>query len=212
MAPTDQLRVTDPMTALRRGLGTLGVTVHVGGQENLIRRVGPARQLNFPLPEPSVTESWARSVEVHVEGFANLVHEVGHIVLSETLDDDHGIDYGGIPFALDSSRGQEILFEELACCVTSCCYLPDAAAPRIDAWFAEQVGIQPVFYGLEADPAAFWTIVARLASSHEAAIETTIDRAIDRTAGLLRRGGADVTLAAPPRRLRLVSLVSRHSA
>lgn len=211
MALPSQHRVTDRMTALCRGLATLGVEVHIGGEENLIRRVGPARQLSFPLPGPRVTEAWAPSVEVHVEGFPNLVHEVGHIVLSQTLDDDHGIDYGGIPFSLDARQGREILFEELACCVTSCCYLDGSEAERVDPWFAEQVEIQPVFYGLETDPAAFWTIVAELATAHEAAIEATVDRAIDRTAGLLRRGGADVTLVAPPHRLRLISLVSRHS-
>lgn len=200
------------MGALVRGLSTLGVRVRVTTEENLVRRVGAPQRLSFPLPEPVVTELWPPSVEIHVEGFANLVHEVGHIVLSQTLDDDHGIDYGGIPFDLESRAGQEILFEELACCVTSCCYVCGPDRGSVDAWFAEQVEIQPVFYGLETDPGGFWNTVAELASAFAPTIETTIDRAIDRTAALLRRGGASVTLAAPPERLDLTSLVARHCA
>ncbi len=156
-------------------------------------------------------------VQVCAQGLPNLLHELVHVVLAGVLDDDHGIDYGAIPFDLSSPAGRAVMFDELACCVLSCAYIADVregeseadTAARVDAWFAEQVGIQPVFYGMEDDPAGFWRRVGELARVHATELDGVIDRAYRDVAALLAAAGADPTLCEPPRRLSFFTLWSR---
>ena len=156
-------------------------------------------------------------VQVCAQGLPNLLHELVHVVLAGVLDDDHGIDYQAIPFDLRSSTGRAVMFEELACCVLSCAYIADArdgeseadASARVDAWFAEQVGIQPVFYGMEDDPGAFWRRVGAVAQAHAAELDAVIDRAYRDVAELLAAAGADAALCQPARRLTFAGLWSR---
>jgi hypothetical protein len=80
------------------------------------------------------------------------------------------------------------------------------------AWFREQVDIQPVFYGMEADPPAFWAEVERLALAHRDEMETVLDRAYALLARVLADAGAAPRLCAPPRRLTLWELLEGTSA
>lgn len=197
---------------LRRGLRALGAQVEVTEEDNLIRRIGSRRDVPDPLPPFPLTPP-PPSVQVRVEGLPNLLHEVGHLVLRRVLDDDHGIDYQAIPFDLGAPRGRRVLFEELACCTLSCGYprrLDDEDAwAWADAWFAEQVEIQPVFYGLEGDPPRFWRAVAAIYRTHGEACEAVVDEAFERTAALLRWSGAPVGVAAPAERLSFGTLLRR---
>ncbi len=108
---------------------------------------------------------------VESEGLPNLVHELGHAVSHGGLADDHGIDYQSIPFDLRSDLGVTTWLEELACCCASCDYLElwlahERSSSERDAqalaWFAEQVEIQPVFYGFEDDRFGFVSAVDAL--------------------------------------------------
>jgi hypothetical protein len=110
---------------------------------------------------------------VEVEGLANLLHELVHVALAGRVADDHGYDYGAIPYALETAEGRAILWEEIACCVVSCAYLAQSPA-RIDAWFAEQLGIQPLFYGLEDRPAEFFARLDALARDHGDELAATL--------------------------------------
>ena len=80
---------------------------------------------------------------VEAAGLPNLLHELVHVLQFGRLADDHGLDYGQIPLDLGDPAHRRHLWEELACCLVSCAYLEPAAEA---AWFAEQVGIQGVFY------------------------------------------------------------------
>ncbi len=197
---------------LARALKALGARVEVSDEDNLVRRIGKVRAIPDPLP-PFPRTPPPPSVQVRVEGLANLLHEVGHLMLARVLDDDHGIDYQAIPFDLDTAAGRAVLFEELACCTLSCGYprrLEDARDwAWADAWFAEQVEIQPVFYGMEAEPDRFWEIVRTLYETHRSCCDATVDRAFDRTEALLRWAGAPVGVAAPAERLSFGTLLRR---
>lgn len=92
---------------------------------------------------------------VESQGLGNLMHEFVHALRAGRLDDDHGIDYGQMPFRLDRAEHQKLLWDELSACVISCAYLVDADLAHVDAWFAEQIETQPVFYGYENDPERF---------------------------------------------------------
>lgn len=198
--------------ALLRALEGLGARVEVSPRDNLVRRIGPRTTIPDPLPAfPDLAP--APTVVVRVEGLPNLLHEVGHLVLARVLDDDHGIDYQAIPFDLDTASGRRVLFEELACCTLSCGYprsLSDAPAwAWADAWFAEQLEIQPVFYGLEEDPDRFWERVAETYEHHADACEAMVEQAFSRTAALLRWAGAPAGVAAPAQRLSFGTLLRR---
>ena len=95
-----------------------------------------------------------------------------------------------------SAWGRAVLFEELACCVLSYSFV--AAAVR-DAWFLEQVEIQPVFYGMEDDVPGFWRVVADAYAAHRDEADAIVDAAFDRLACLLQWSGAPATLCAPAR-------------
>lgn len=199
-------------TALAHGLAGLGARVERSEQDNLVRRIGPIRAISEPLPAFPAVEP-PPSVVVRVEGLPNLLHEVGHLMLARVLDDDHGIDYQAIPFDLGTEAGRAVLFEELACCTLSCGYprplLDSTAWAWADAWFAEQVEIQPVFYGLEDAPERFWSRVEAVYRDHAQCCEATVARAFDRTESLLRWAGASAGVAAPAQRLSFGTLLRR---
>ncbi len=127
---------------LAGGLAVMGAQVRVDPHcdDNLVRRGRPG--------EPPFV--------VCAQGTPNLVHELGHVLWYGALEDDHGIDYRSIPYDMFTAGGGRLLVEELACTVLSCSYLrvEDADLEREGAWFAEQLEIQPVFYGC-AGPAEF---------------------------------------------------------
>ncbi len=192
--PADHAERGEPLLhALGAALEALGARVVVeAGGENLVRSLGGKRVFDLPpAPYPGPP-----CVEIRVEGLPNLLHEAGHVLLRGCLDDDHGIDYGEIPFDPRSPRGRAVLFEELACCVLSCSHVAPA---RRDAWFLEQVEIQPVFYGMEDDVPGFWRVVANAYAAHREEADAIVDAAFDRLACLLRWSGAPATLCAPAR-------------
>jgi hypothetical protein len=183
----------------------MGARVEIAlGGENLVR------SLPAPVDAPgsaSAEPSSAPRALVQAEGLPNLLHELAHAVQAGCLADDYGIDYTAIPFDLATAAGRAVLWDELACCVTSCAYLQThgraaragAAAPaiaaEIDAWFREQVEIQPVFYGLEHEPAAFVERVAALLSTHGAEAQTALDRAYVALERALAAMGAEPAVA-----------------
>lgn len=197
---------------LKRGLEALGAHVEVSDQDNLVQRIGLRREVPDPLPPFPHTPPSA-SVQVRVEGLPNLLHEVGHLVLARVLDDDHGIDYQAIPFDLGTAQGRAVLFEELACCTISCGYPRPLRDPQAwawaDAWFAEQVEIQPVFYGWEDDPEGFWSTVDATYEAHAETCEAVVETAYARTEALLRWAGAPAAVAAPAERLSFRTLLRR---
>lgn len=114
---------------------------------------------------------------VESEGFPNLLHEFVHIVLYGRLEDDHGIDYQAIPFDLRTAAGREVLFDELACALWSCEWMLGSDYDR-QAWFAEQLSIQPVFYGYEeSDLPAFLVAVAEQVDRHPDQLRAVLQRA-----------------------------------
>jgi hypothetical protein len=178
--------------------------------ENLVRSL--AGQGEAPAPGAAAPDrsSGHPVALVQAEGLPNLLHELAHAVQAGCLADDHGIDYTAIPFDLGSAAGRAVLWDELSCCVTSCAYLrahgraARAGAPaglvaaEVEAWFREQVEIQPVFYGLEHDPAAFVERVAALLRTHAAEAQAVLDRAYAALERALVAAGADPGVAAPP--------------
>lgn len=164
-------------------------------------------------------------MHVVVEGLPNLLHELVHVLLARCLDDDHGIDYGAIPFDLRSVAGRRVLWEELSCCVVSCAYLLERSAAsagessheiapchgweRVDAWFVEQVEIQPVFYGMQDDLPGFWREVDRLARVHRTEFDAVLDEAYDGVERALRWAGVADDVARAPLRLTWGAMVER---
>ncbi len=198
-------------------LERLGARVVVEvGEDNLVRRIGAEpRVLAFAddLAQPCEPRQ-PPAVEVKVAGLPNLLHEAVHVVLAERLDDDHGIDYGAIPFDLRTAQGRAVLWEELACCVVSCAYVlrpvgtedPSSAWARTVGWFREQVEIQPIFYGYEDDPTAFWSVVRACHARRRGEAEAVIERAYRRIEVGLRERGLQGA-AVPLRRLGLDELL-----
>lgn len=195
-----------------RALARLGARVERSQTENLVRKIGVRGHVATPLP-PFDAPPPLPHVLVQVEGLPNLVHEVGHLLLRGVLDDDHGIDYQAIPFDLDHPDGRAVLWEEMACCALSCGYpaaIEGAAGwAAVDAWFREQVEIQPVFYGFDGRPDAFWTRVEAAYAEDDAICEATVATAYVRTEGLLRWAGAPPGVAAPGERLSFGTLLRR---
>jgi hypothetical protein len=200
--PVDHPDATNPLLrAAARALTRRGATVVIDAAgDNLVRR-----------------QDGDAGVVVCAQGLPNLLHELVHVVLAGVLDDDHGIDYGAIPFDLATREGRQVLWEELSCCVLSCAYVARrqpgetaaAAEARVDAWFREQVDIQPVFYGMEDDPAAFWVRVDRCRRAYAPEVDATLGRAYRDVKEALREGGAAGDLAVPPEVLSLETLWSR---
>lgn len=200
----------DPLIlSLARALERLGCRVVMDAHgENLVVALGAGTSISLDPPRAHQGDPW---VEIQVQGLPNLLHEGVHIVLAERLDNDHGIDYGAIPFRLDTAEGRQVWWEELSCCVVSCAYLCRPAwDDAVDAWFAEQVEIQPVFYGFEADPRAFFGAIPRLLQSDHVAYTATLERAYLRMEDLLRFGGAPPEVARPRQRLTAEMLIARQ--
>lgn len=214
--PTDHPDAGAPLLLVAaNALVAMGARVEIAvGGENLVQR----------LPPPAGTPQSGPTALVCAEGLPNLLHELVHAVQAGCLDDDYGIDYSAIPFDLASVAGRAMLWNELACCTISCAYLTrhgraaranqGAAAVRaeVEAWFREQVEIQPVFYGMEEDPCAFEaTVVACL---HEHAAEADAHRLATyrKTELALRAAGAAPSLAAAPVMLDPRTLLQRGGA
>jgi hypothetical protein len=209
--------------ACGEALQSLGARVNVcSGADNALRVCRPERVRPFAARAPAVLPpgGWPRAVTtsadaecvavVDVEGLPNLLHELVHVALAGTLADDHGYDYGAIPYDLATPAGRAVLWEEIACCVVSCAYLSEpgpGARAKVDAWFAEQLGIQPLFYGRDADPASFFAEVETLAQSHIGELVAMLDCAYDRVARLLAPFGVS-----PPETLAFAPLWSRWRA
>jgi hypothetical protein len=145
-------------------------------------------------------------------GLPNLLHELVHVALAGQLADDHGIDYQAIPFDLGTPAGRTVLWDEVAACVVSCAYLLGGSGEdddwvRVDGWFDEQLGIQPVFYGMDDVPERFWSMLPRIVATHRDEHESMIDAAYDRVATMLRLG-ADYDVA--PSRLSFDELWQRR--
>jgi hypothetical protein len=158
-------------------------------------------------------------VRIDVEGVPNLLHELVHVVLAGRLDDDHGFDYRAIPYDLRAREGRGVLWNELSACVVSCAYLLprelDAACSggvdaRVDGWFDEQLGIQPIFYGHDDDPARFFAALPGLAVAHAPELGAVTCCAYERMAALLRWAGAPPRWAEPARALDFAELWSRR--
>lgn len=194
---------------LARALERLGCRVVVDAAgENLVLALGAGTSISIEPPRAHCGLPW---VEIQVQGLPNLLHECVHVVLAERLDHDHGIDYRAIPFDLGTVTGRQVLWDELSCCVVSCAYMcrPDCDA-AVDAWFVEQLEIQPVFYGLESDPPLFFRRVAAYLQSDRKTYRATLARAYRRVASLLEWVGAPPEIAHPPQRLSAEELFLRQ--
>ena len=146
---------------------------------------------------------------VAAAGLPNLLHELVHVLQVGRLADDHGFDYGRIPYDLELADQRRFLWEELACCVISCAYLE---AEQEATWFAEQVGIQGVFYGYDDDPADFLAAVDRAVDAHGAELELVLKDAYAAVEAALRAAGCGPALARPRRRLDFAPLWVRLRA
>lgn len=124
---------------------------------------------------------------VEAAGLPNLLHELVHVLQFGRLADDHGLDYGQIPLDLGDPAHRRHLWEELACCLVSCAYLEPAAEA---AWFAEQVGIQGVFYGYDSDAPGFLAAVDRTLAAHGAELEVVLAAAFAAASRRLAAVGA----------------------
>lgn len=186
--------------------------------ENCVRAVRPVPAFAARGPAswgpiwPPETPSAPAVALVEAAGLPNLLHEFVHVALAGQLADDHGIDYQAIPYDLGAAAGRAVLWDEVAACVVSCAYLRGAPTDgadwvRVDGWFDEQLGIQPVFYGMDDDPEAFWSALPRLAVDHEDECNAMIAAAYDRLARLLA-WGAEYTRE--PERLSFATLWDRR--
>lgn len=201
----------------------MGARVEIAeGGDNLVRALPPG------ATDPESHAQDRPTALVQAEGLPNLLHELVHAVQAGRLDDDYGIDYTAIPFDLADPAGRATLWDELSCCVISCAYLhahgraaragspSPAIQAEVDAWFSEQIGILPVFYGLEHDPHAFHARVAALLREHATEAQRVLDRAYQATEHALRVVGARPSVAVPPWRPSLHALwprpQRRHSA
>ena len=183
--------------AAGRVLRAMGAEVIIHTQDdNLVR----SRQPGDPGEAPFI---------VAAAGLPNLLHELVHVLQAGRLADDHGLDYGQIPYDLERAEHRRILWDELACCVISCAYL----GPEQEAdWFAEQVGIQGVFYGHDDDPAGFLAAVERAVIGHGAEFARVLGEAYVAVEAALLASGAAVTLARPRARLAFAPLWTRLRA
>src|SRR5262249_53867831 len=173
------------MSAASRALASRGAEVRVfAGADNSVR------------PREPGDERGARDASgkllpfvVEVEGVPNLFHELAHVVLLGRVEKDHGTRAAEIPFDLASARGRKLLFEELACCVASASWRPGSDA-EADAWFAEQVGIQDCFFGMQGELKNFLAAARREVAAHRAELDACIARAHDLVSAALAEAGA----------------------
>ncbi len=193
----DELLLSACSTTLRR----LGAEVRIrAGGENLVRALRPDPPFAPRGPAPWTGPPNARvpaeggpAAVIEAAGLPNLLHEFVHVALAGCLTDDHGIDYQAIPYDLDTAAGRAVLWDEVAACVVSCGYLLGASTGmgawvRVDGWFDEQLGIQPVFYGMDDEPSKFWSELPRVVGAHRAECDAMTACAHDRVALLLQWG------------------------
>ena len=147
--------------------------------------------------------------EVLVAGLPNLLHELAHASQRDELADDHGFDYNLIPLRVERAEERRYLWEEFAATVLSCAYLCDEQ-PAIDAWFAEQIEIQGVFYGVDEDLDALCALLDRALREHGAEAEDTLERAYQACAGWLRAAGAPTEVAEARNRYTASELWQRY--
>jgi len=178
-------------------LATMGaeVVIHTG-DDNLVRARRPG-------------DPGAASFIVAAAGLPNLLHELVHVLQAGRLADDHGLDYGQIPYDLERAEHRRILWDELSCCVISCAYLE---VEQEAAWFAEQVGIQGVFYGHDDDPTGFLAAVDRAVSAHGDELAAVLEGAYAAIEAALTASGAGPALARPRARLAFAPLWERLRA
>jgi len=174
------------------------------GAEVLVRD-GDANWLRRRTPEEG------GGFEVVVAGLPNLLHELAHAALHGELADDHGFDYGLIPLRIERADERRYLWEELSATVLSCAYL-GAENSVTDAWFAEQIEIQGVFYGVDdGDLAGLRALLAHALHEHGAEAEATLAQAYARCSAWLREGGAAPAICAPRRHFSAQELWARYS-
>jgi hypothetical protein len=218
-AQADSLLLRWIASALR----LLGADVRIRERaENSVRLVPAALARAFAAPvcaEQAI--SFAQGLRAHegpacacidVEGLPNLLHELVHVVLAGRLDDDHGFDYGAIPYDLERPDGRAVLWNELSACVVSCAYLQTSghASTRVDAWFDEQLGIQPIFYGRDQEADAFFAELPARVRTHADELARVTSAAYERCAALLRWAGAPVAIAEVAHRHDFVALWLRR--
>lgn len=114
---------------------------------------------------------------VESEGLPNLIHELVHALEAGVLDDDHGFPYCEIPLKPRDVGHRRYLWDELACCCLSAAFVPEL---EVESWFAEQLEILPVFYGLEREPKAFIVLVDGLLAEFAAEFTRHLARSGDR--------------------------------
>jgi len=207
------------LAACSKTLARLGAEVRVRADgENLVRalvaapsfapRAAPAgvpdAHLRFAAAtreslRPDALQGLPPVARVEACGLPNLLHELVHVALAGRLADDHGIDYQAIPFDLSAASGRAVLWDEVAACVVSCAYLRGGSGDRddwvgVDEWFDEQLGIQPVFYGMDDEPERFWSMLPRVIATHRDEHDAMTSTAYDRVATLLRLAAGYETL------------------
>jgi hypothetical protein len=191
--------VPDPdalLSAATRALASRGAEVRVfAGADNSVR----------PREDGESDESGSRDAAgdrlpfvVEVEGVPNLFHELAHVLLLGRVEKDHGTRAAEIPFDLATPKGRRLLFDELACCVASASWHPGSGADA-DAWFAEQVGIQDCFFGMQGDLPRFFAAAEREVAAHRAELDEVVARAHRRVAAALAEEGAPPEVARPRR-------------
>ncbi len=173
-----------------------GEVVITSGDDNLIR----ARQAGDPGTRPWV---------IVASGLPNLLHELVHAVQVGFLADDHGLDYGQIPYDLARPEHRRILWDETAACVLSCAW---GEAADEEGWFAEQIGIQGVFYGYEEDTPGFYAAIDRVTAEFSNEIWDVHAGAYAEVERRLRSTGAPPELARPRARLTFGQLWARYRA
>ncbi len=184
--PHDPRRTSRLIEWISRALARRGGRVLLGPElDNLVRRCPPDADVG----------SNVRFV-VESQGLPNLLHELFHAAGLGRLEDDHGFDYGRIPCDVAAADGRRTLFDELCCCTLSCAWTHDVASPggrgRIDAWYAEQVEIQPVFYGHDERPEAFVRVVSAVVAGHAPELRAMCRLLDARARAWLRVEGAPV--------------------
>jgi hypothetical protein len=173
--------------AASRALAARGAEVRVfAGADNSVRPREPG-------------DAGALPFVVEVEGVPNLFHELAHVLLLGRVEKDHGTRASEIPFDLATPRGRKLLFEELACCVASASWHPGSDA-EADAWFAEQVGIQDCFFGMQGDLSRFFAAAEREVAAHRAELDACIARAHELMSAALAESTATGERTQPARR------------
>lgn len=175
--------------------------------------VGWGAQVSIGKGRENLVRAHAGGFEVQAEGLANLIHELVHALMQGRLADDHDFPYDEIPLSLGEVRHRALMWEELSCCGLSCAYVH---ADDRDAWFAEQLEILGVFWGLDDDAPAFERLVdgalARWPHEFEAAWREAGARLREAMVDGAGRAGVDVELVGPWAEVEFGELWSRYRA